>query len=95
MDYPAILFEDDGQIGVMFPDLPNCVCTGSSIDDAIYNAGEKLMEYLDSLRESGNQLPMPSKKHKVKLPSSFGRRNYSVIMIRSSINYQSHIPPHY
>ncbi|MGB1361171.1 MAG: type II toxin-antitoxin system HicB family antitoxin [Alphaproteobacteria bacterium] len=93
--YPAIIFEDDGQIGVMFPDLPNCVCMGSGIDDAIYKAGEVLFEHLEMLYETGNVIPMPSDKKKVKLPPSFGRKNYSVVMITAGLNYQADIPPHW
>ena len=93
--YPAIMFMDDGQMGIMFPDLPGCIATGASIQDAVGNAGEALMDHLDYLHEQGAHVPEPSAKDKVSLPTSFGRTSFSVIMVSANIDYLSSMPPHW
>ncbi len=93
--YPAILFMDDGQFGVMFPDLAGCVAMGASIDDALHQAGEALMNHFEILQEQGASAPLPSRKEEAKLPDSFGRMAYSVVMISPTINYYQDIPPHW
>lgn len=59
--YPA-LFEraDDGSISVSFPDLPGCVSSGDTVDQAAVRAEEALQFHLDGLIEDGLELPAPS-----------------------------------
>jgi predicted RNase H-like HicB family nuclease len=40
--YIALIEEDNGNYGVVFPDLPGIVSAGSSFDDAVKNAHEIL-----------------------------------------------------
>ena len=93
--YPAVLFMDDGEFGIMFPDLPGCLANGASLDDAIHRAGESLMNHLEMLSEQGAYIPTATPKDKVSLPASFGREQYSVIMVSPNINYYQDIPPHW
>jgi predicted RNase H-like HicB family nuclease len=56
--YIAFLEEGpDGGYGVSFPDLPGCVSSGDTLDDAAANAKEALALHLDGMLEDGDDLP--------------------------------------
>ena len=93
--YPAIIFTDDGQYGVIFPDLAGCITTGSSLQSAIAHAGEVLLDHLELLQQHGEYIPPPSEKNTVKLPDHFGNRQYTVVMITACVDYDAERPPHY
>jgi antitoxin HicB len=59
--YPA-LFDPQPQGGytVTFPDLPEAITEGDSLDEARFNAAECLSLVLDVRIEQGDALPMPS-----------------------------------
>lgn len=62
--YPALLIQDqdavDGEIGVVFPDLPGCVSQGDTPQQAAEMALEALALHIESMAEDGDALPEPS-----------------------------------
>ncbi|GHV91946.1 HicB family protein [Spirochaetia bacterium] len=55
--YIALVEEDGGNYGVVFPDLPGIVSAGSSFDDAVKNAHEIVAYYAQTV--STSELPRP------------------------------------
>jgi predicted RNase H-like HicB family nuclease len=57
----AIVIEDAGEnYSAYVPDLPGCVSTGSSIDEATANIREAIALLIESLREHGEEVPPPT-----------------------------------
>jgi predicted RNase H-like HicB family nuclease len=52
--YLALVEEDNGNYGVVFPDLPGVVSAGADFDDAIRNAKEILADFAERM-----ELPEP------------------------------------
>ena len=63
--FPAILFQDEDEIGVRFPDLPGCVTSGDDTDDAIVQAKEALEGHLLTIEDIGESIPVPTPFYKV------------------------------
>jgi antitoxin HicB len=75
MRYPAN-FKPDGQfILVTFPDIPEAITQGDSIEDALVHAADALTSALDFYIEDGNPIPLPSRlkrgQYMVELPASY------------------------
>jgi predicted RNase H-like HicB family nuclease len=51
---------DDGGYGVCIPDLPGCLSTGESIEEAIRNIEEAKKEWITAAIEEGLTIPEPS-----------------------------------
>ena len=62
-DYLAV-FEaaDDGSFSVYVPDLPGCVSSGDSMDEAERMIREAIRVHIDSLREHGEPVPAPTSR---------------------------------
>ena len=61
MRYPIILHTDDHQqFGVTVPDLPGCFSVGDSIQNAIDNAHEAIILYVECSAADGSPIPAPS-----------------------------------
>lgn len=66
--YPAIFeFDEDGSIGVFFPDLPGCVSCGDNEAETIEMAKEALGGHLHCMEEDNDHIPEPSKIKDIKL----------------------------
>jgi predicted RNase H-like HicB family nuclease len=52
--YLALVEEDNGNYGVVFPDLPGVVSAGTDFDDAVRNAKEILADFAERM-----ELPCP------------------------------------
>ena len=64
--YPAIFtFADDG-ITITFPDLPGCVSSAHSKEEALYMARDALGCWLATSEELGNEIPEPSDMSRLK-----------------------------
>lgn len=50
---------DDGSFSVSVPDLPGCVSTGDSRDEALDMIREAIRGHLDVLRDHGDMVPPP------------------------------------
>lgn len=56
----TVVFEWAGSnYSAYVPDLPGCVSTGKTLEDAEVNIGEAISLYLDTLREDGKPIPEP------------------------------------
>lgn len=62
MRYPvAIEVGDSTQAyGVVVPDLPGCFSAGDTLDEAIANAEEAILLFLEDVVDAGHAPPMPS-----------------------------------
>jgi predicted RNase H-like HicB family nuclease len=52
--------EDEENWGAYVPDLPGCVSTGETLDDARANIQEAIQLHLDGLKAEGLPIPEPS-----------------------------------
>jgi predicted RNase H-like HicB family nuclease len=58
MGYIAILEPaDDGSISVWVPDLPGCVSSGDTREEALAAIAEAIRGHIETLRESGMPVP--------------------------------------
>ena len=60
MRYAVVIEWADGNFSAYVPDLPGCVSTGGTADEARSNIGEAIAFHLDGLREDGLPVPPPS-----------------------------------
>lgn len=66
MEYTVILEPaDDGTISVYVPDLPGCVSTGTTREDAINSIREAIKGHIQTLRELGESVPPPRSQSQV------------------------------
>ena len=59
--YPAVLYPDDGKIGVTVPDLPGCHTYGDDWADALFFAKDAIEIWLWSAEDDGTPIPPASK----------------------------------
>jgi predicted RNase H-like HicB family nuclease len=60
MEYAVILESaDDGSLSVWVPDLPGCVSTGDSREEALANIAEAIRGHVETLRSLGQSVPVP------------------------------------
>lgn len=52
------------------PDLPGCVTTGSSIDDAIEMIIDAASGWLVVAEDEGNEIPVATPQHKLNIPDN-------------------------
>ena len=64
--YPAIFVEDDGKIGVDFPDIKGCHTFGDNLADAMEMAKDALEMMLVSYEDDSQEIPAPSKIKDIK-----------------------------
>ena len=60
MKFPVIIERGDHNFSVYVPDLPGCVSTGSTLEEAQQNIREAIELHLAGMREDGLSLPAPS-----------------------------------
>jgi len=66
MQYTVIIEPaDDGTFSVYVPDLPGCVSTGATREDAIEAIREAIRGHIDTLRELGETVPPPRSQSQV------------------------------
>jgi predicted RNase H-like HicB family nuclease len=59
--YIALIHKDaESEFGVSFPDLPGCVTSGATLDEARDMAAEALAFHLEGLAEDGEAIPESS-----------------------------------
>jgi len=59
MRYPiAIELDDEAQaFGVVVPDLPGCFSAGDTLDEALNNAEEAVVAWIDAMLDRGEAIP--------------------------------------
>lgn len=71
---------DEGGFVVSFPDLPGCLSSGETVDEAYRNAEDAKYEWLTAAMEEGISIPEPdsiedySGQFKLRLPRSLHRQ---------------------
>jgi antitoxin HicB len=75
MKFPVRLSkEPEGGYTVTFPDIPEAITCGESIEDALYHAKDVLESAMDFYLDDKRPVPVPSKpkrgQHTVELPAS-------------------------
>lgn len=50
---------DDGSFSVYVPDLPGCVSSGDTREEALQMIREAIRGHLDVLRDHGDEVPLP------------------------------------
>jgi predicted RNase H-like HicB family nuclease len=68
--YPAIFHYADDGISIEFPDLPGCLSSADTDEEAAYNAKEVLALYLHVLEEDNEEIPTPTEFSKLKLEAN-------------------------
>jgi len=67
MHYIAIIEQEDGRFGVVFPDFPGCVSVGDSIDEVMNGAKEALSLHVQGMIDDEDELPAPSSVSQIRL----------------------------
>lgn len=65
--YPAIFYEEEGKISVIFPDLGNLATFGDNVADAMHMAQDACGLYLFTALRDGDPLPIPTKLNDINL----------------------------
>ena len=52
--------EEGGGYLVEYPDIPGCMSDGETVEEAIANGREALLDCLEVFKESGRKIPRPS-----------------------------------
>jgi predicted RNase H-like HicB family nuclease len=62
MRYPVAIEvgSEDQAYGVVVPDLPGCFSAGDSLDEALGNAEEAIVAWIDAMLDDGQPIPRPS-----------------------------------
>ena len=62
MRYPIAieLGDETHAYGVVVPDLPGCFSAGDSLDEAVNNAEEAIVAWIDATLDMGEPVPQPS-----------------------------------
>jgi predicted RNase H-like HicB family nuclease len=62
MRYAVVIENAGSNYSAYVPDLPGCVATGSTLDEAEVAIREAILFHLDGLRADGSPIPPPSSK---------------------------------
>jgi predicted RNase H-like HicB family nuclease len=62
MRYAIVIEKAAGNYSAYAPDLPGCIATGASAEEAEAQMREAISFHLDGLREDGAPIPVPSSR---------------------------------
>jgi predicted RNase H-like HicB family nuclease len=58
VSYVALVHKEKGtSYGVSFPDVPGCISTGDTLEEALANAADALAWHISAMRQDGDPLP--------------------------------------
>ena len=60
MTYAVVFEQAESKWSAYVPDLPGCITTGKSLEDAERNVREAIRGHIDTLRQFGEPVPEPS-----------------------------------
>lgn len=67
--FPAVFDpEEEGSYCITFPDLPGCITTGDTLEEALYMAKDALELHLYGMEADGEPIPNPTPPEKIKVP---------------------------
>lgn len=59
--YPITFYpETEGGYTVIIQDLPGCICTGETLEDAMNNILDAKQQWLETALKYGDSIPLPS-----------------------------------
>lgn len=59
MQYTIVIEKSPGNYAAYAPDLPGCVATGATREEAVREMREAIRFHIESLREHGEPVPKP------------------------------------
>lgn len=65
--FPATVAKETNNYGVYFCDLPGCIATGSTLDEALRAAKEGLALHLWGMEQDGDSIPTPTPFEKIRV----------------------------
>jgi len=60
MKYAIVIEKAEGNYSAYVPDLPGCIATGATMEEAEQQIREAVEFHLDGMREDGESIPSPS-----------------------------------
>lgn len=78
--YVGIVDGSDNLWGVRFPDIPGCVGSGETPEEAIADAVNSLREVMEYKRSGGFDLPKASSLSEVVASGEVGKGEYAVLL---------------
>lgn len=83
MRYPIAIEPGDAKTahGVVVPDLPGCFSAGDSLDEAMVNAEEAILLYLEDLLDGGKAPPAPSSLESLRGEADYAGRVWAVVNV--------------
>lgn len=60
MRYAIVIEKAEGNYSAYVPDLPGCIATGATVEQAEKSIREAIEFHLDGMREDGMPIPPPS-----------------------------------
>ena len=60
MKYAVVIEKAENNYSAFVPDLPGCVATGNTQDEALREIGEAIAFHLEGMRLAGLPIPQPS-----------------------------------
>jgi predicted RNase H-like HicB family nuclease len=70
--YIALVHKGEGtSYGVSFPDVPGCIASGDTFEEAVTLAAEALAGHFDLLRADGDPIPVPRSYDELKGDAEF------------------------
>ena len=65
MEYLVVVEKGESSYGAYVPDLPGCVAVGATRREVMKLIREGVALHIESLREAGEPIPLPSSKSEV------------------------------
>ena len=62
MRYAIVIEKAEGNFSVYVPDLPGCVATGATVEEAESQIREAIEFHLEGMREDGIAIPSPESR---------------------------------
>ena len=62
MRYAIVIEKAEGNYSAYVPDLPGCVATGATVEEAEESIREAIAFHLDGMRVDGTPVPQPSSR---------------------------------
>lgn len=81
MRYPIAIEigNDQNAYGVVVPDLPGCFSAGDTLDEAIANAEEAILLYLEDAVDEGRAPPAPSRLETLRASRDYAGWTWAVV----------------